>query len=167
MQITTHYPGDAAGGADFITGSAQGEIIDDPLAPARGERVIITDKYLEYEGRVCIGEKSVRHMANLCGMFEGERVERVAAENRALHGEVDALRAEVDRLTAALAEAQGARATVYYAHGKPYLTEDAAREASTPKRPPVKVPADDQMHENPDPAADLVKRPGILGRKKD
>lgn len=163
MQLHHAYPGDAIGGADYLTGSAQGEVVVDPDTLPRPELVIITDRYIEHEGRVCIGERSVRHMAHLLGMFEKERVEAVAQENVALHGEVDVLRAQIEQQRDVIEGLRLTQTQVFYVNGTRYETEAAAREASKAKKPPLRVPAPDASHE--EPSTDPEKR-GLLGRLK-
>lgn len=87
FQVTDSYPGDAAGGCDYITKAAPGLIYDDPNSPSRQERVVVTPTEIDFEGRLCIGERTVRHMAHLLGMFEGEAVEMISAENASLRDE--------------------------------------------------------------------------------
>lgn len=98
MQIHNVYPGDAARGCDYISGAALDKIVDADTGQMRDERVIITDLYVDHEGRVCIGEKSVKHMATLCGMFEGDRVRAIASENDRLRVTVEAQAVEVQAL---------------------------------------------------------------------
>lgn len=158
MQLHHAYPGDAVGGHDYLTGAAQGEVVVDADTLPRPELVIITDRYIDYEGRVCIGEKSVRHMAHLLGMFEKEQVEAVAAENAALHGEIEALRDQLGRQLVEIERLRGTTTEVFYANGTRFETEAAAREVSKAKKPPIPVPAPDD---------DGEKKAGIFGRKKE
>lgn len=144
MQVTSEYPGDAATGGCYLSGRARSEIIDDPNQPARPERVIVTDTYIDHEGRVCVGEITVRHMAHLLGMYHGEQVEAIAHENEALRAEVDAQRAELLAVREELAEAQDSIEKVYVdANGNTYTTLEAAQAMSAPEPAPP-VPVEDQ-----------------------
>lgn len=161
MQVVDSYPGDAAKGADYLTGAAQRDLVVDPnLSVADGgirkERIVLTDLYLDHEGRVCISETSVQHMANLLGMFEGERVLRIIADNEALRAEVGGQQALVVGLQNRIAGLETNAATQYVGlDGKGYATLDGARAATAePIEPPHVVDptlADVEQGDAPEP----------------
>lgn len=99
MELTwdDRYPTGAEGGADFFTRAAQGDLrIDGADGPTfRKERVLLTSTYLDYGGQVCVGERTVRHLAHTLKMVDGWRVERIADDNVALRKELVELSARV------------------------------------------------------------------------
>lgn len=93
LYLDDHYPADAAFGADFFTNAAQGEVVmEGPDGPiVRQEKVLISDRQLDdvlAYGRVCIGERTVRHLAHKLEMVDGWRVQRIAADNEDLRAEL-------------------------------------------------------------------------------
>lgn len=130
-----HYPADAAYGCDWLTRNAQGDIlVDTPDGQVkRREKVLITSREDDYEGRICIGERTVRHLAHQLGLVDDWRVERIAADNRELRTEViglsvalGAARNEANRL----AQLERPDATKVYValDGTEHLSERAAVE---------------------------------------
>lgn len=101
LSIVDEYPTGAAFGADYFSDSAVGDIIEQgPDGPViRREKVVITDRYNEYEGQVCVGERTIRHLAHAFGMIDGWRVARVVDDN-------EELRAELVTLSKTLADAR-------------------------------------------------------------
>ena len=115
FQVVADYPMSAAFGGDYLTRCAKGQITE--IDPATGreflrdERIITTGRYSEFEGDICLGEKTVRHLAHLLGMVDGWRVERLREVHEAtvieltrmsdlnarLIGENAALREKIDR----------------------------------------------------------------------
>lgn len=93
------YPSFAAFGCDFFTRADQGDIIEDTAdgPRVRRERILITDRDLDFEGRVCVGERTVRHLAHQLGMVDDWRVERIAADNHQLRRELVDLSEELAR----------------------------------------------------------------------
>lgn len=131
--IDDHYPADAAFGADFFTNAAQGELImEGPDGPvARREKVVVTTQQLDdiavHWGRICVGERTIRHLAHLFDMVDDWRVKRIIDDN-------DALRAElVDLSTQLAAERQ---------------TIDFLRELEAAPRGEVFFALDGTRHEN-------------------
>jgi len=91
--ILDSYPGDAAAGACYLTLADRGEIIEDrPDGPVvRAERVVVTPREVGFEGRICLSERIVRHLAHLLGMVDDWRVDAVKAHNAALRDEAQSL----------------------------------------------------------------------------
>lgn len=88
--IVDDYPGDAAHGCDYLSRAAKSQIVvDTPAGPAlRDERIVVTSREEDFEGRICIGEKTVRYLAHKFGLVDEWRVEIIAADNRALRAEI-------------------------------------------------------------------------------
>lgn len=101
IYLDDHYPADAAHGCDYLTRNAQGDIqVETPDGIVlRREKVLITNREEDFEGRICIGERTVRHLAHQLGLVDEWRVDMVKADNEALRG----------RLVAMSAAAQAAR----------------------------------------------------------
>jgi hypothetical protein len=101
FQVADNYPGGTARGADYFTGAALGEIntIDPETGEdrVRRERVVITPAHIDFEGQVCIGERTVRHLAHLFGMVDGWRVERMRREHDSLLAAAQQLAAELEQ----------------------------------------------------------------------
>jgi hypothetical protein len=74
-QVADTYPFDTEGGGCYFTRAEQ-RTIRDPEAEReeRLEKVIVTDRFNDYEGRICIGEATVRHWAQLLGMYDRSQV---------------------------------------------------------------------------------------------
>lgn len=98
--LTSDYPGTAAYGADFFSRNAKGKIYEDgPDGKIeRDERVIVTDIDLEFEGIVCVGERTIRHFAHVFGMVDGWRVDRLKEDNQSLRDELVTISNEAARL---------------------------------------------------------------------
>lgn len=107
-QLTDSYPPDAAGGADFLTGAAQRRIPDenDQLV---NERIVVCDLDLAadtlYEGRVCLSETTIRHLASLIGCYDGPSVramlthtEKIEAQNLELVHAIQAAERALEEL---------------------------------------------------------------------
>lgn len=110
FQVSDNYPGDAARGACYLTGASRGEIVTiDPETGedrVRPEKVIVTPISIDFEGRLCFGERTVRHLAHLLGMVDSWRVERLRVAHDSLltsaletAAELERVRAENDTLT--------------------------------------------------------------------
>jgi hypothetical protein len=82
VYLDDKYPADAAYGADFLSRAAQGEVrIDTPNGPIlRQERIIISSAEVDYEGRVCFGERTIRHLAHQLDLVDRWRVELIEAQ---------------------------------------------------------------------------------------
>lgn len=108
LQVVNEYPSDAAFGVDYFSGAARGKLMEEGPDGMleRDEKVIVTDRYLDYEGQVCVGERTVRHLAHEFGMVDGWKVDRVIADNGSLRSELVELSEEVARVRAQLAFAQ-------------------------------------------------------------
>lgn len=108
LMIVEEYPTGAAGGCDFFTRAARGEIVETgPDGPIeRRERVIITDRYIDMDdaivGQICVGERTMRHLAHALDMVDGWRVARIVDDNHALRGELVDLSRELAASRAAL-----------------------------------------------------------------
>lgn len=99
--VIDNYPGDAAGGCDYLSGAALGEVIVEDASGhqvRRRERVVVTPRHIDFEGQLCIGERTVRHLAHLLGMVDDWRVEKLGEQ-------YEAVASERDELSAQLAEA--------------------------------------------------------------
>lgn len=81
--IVDSYPGDAAAGCCYLTLAERGEIIEDrPDGPiVRPERIVVTPREVEYEGRLCLSERIVRHLAHKLGMVDEWRADAVRVES--------------------------------------------------------------------------------------
>jgi hypothetical protein len=100
MIVADEYPPGAARGSDYFTGAPLGSVIErrrdgDHVHP---EQVVITDIDLDYEGTICIGERTVRHWAHLFGLVDAWAVDD-------LREAYIAVAAERDQLSAQLVEA--------------------------------------------------------------
>lgn len=97
VQIADNYPAHAAKGADYFSGAPRGDIMerhgDEQII--RPEKVVITDVELDYEGRLCVGERTVRHWAQTFGMVDGWRVQNMLALAQADADERDLLSREL------------------------------------------------------------------------
>lgn len=140
MIVVDQYPPGAAGGADFLTGAPLGTVREhhrdgsDRLHP---EKVIVTDQDVEFMGTVCIGERSVRHLAHIFEMVDRWQVDDL------VDAYVDVAK-ERDELSVELAEA--------------YKTIDLLRalEQTTPKK--VYVDADGVEHRSAKAAVSATRR---------
>lgn len=116
MVIDGEYPTGAVGGADFFTRAARGMIVEQgPDGPVeRAEKVIITERYVDMDdpivGQICVGERSIRHLAHEFGMVDGWRVERVIDDNHSLRDELVKLSQRVAEQDAQLRFAEEQRA---------------------------------------------------------
>lgn len=100
LSLDDRYPAEAAYGADFFTRAAQGDVIEDtPDGPrSRRERVVITDNWEDHLGRVCIGERTARHLARQFGMVDGWKVDAVIADAQEVRTELMVLSERIARL---------------------------------------------------------------------
>lgn len=97
LEIVDNYPSIAAFGCDFFTRAAIGDVrMEGPDGEVhRREKVLVTDRTIDFEGRVCIGERTVRHLAHRFDMVDGWRVERIKDDNTALRAELVELSTEL------------------------------------------------------------------------
>lgn len=95
--IAENYPAHAAKGADYFSSAPLGDIIEQRGEEqiVRRERVVITDVEIDWEGRVCVGERTVRHWAQEFGMVDGWRVQNMLAVAQADADERDLLSREL------------------------------------------------------------------------
>lgn len=96
--VLDQYPSDAAKRADYISGSPPGDVIENGRATGpviRPEKVVDTGIQIDFEGRLCFGERTVRHLAYLFGMIDGWRMEALIASHTALNDERDLLSREL------------------------------------------------------------------------
>lgn len=137
LMIVDEYPSEAAGQCDFFSMSAPGDIIvETPDGTVlRREKVVITPHYLDYEGVICVGEKTIRHLAHKFRMVDDWRVDLIARDNDALRAELEELstdlanaRAQVEFLRAL--ETTGAPTKYVASNGSVHASERAAQEAS-------------------------------------
>lgn len=133
VQIADNYPAHSAKGADYFSGAPRGEIVEQrgDEQVVRPERVIVTDIDVDFEGRLCIGERTVRHWAQEFGMVDGWRVQNMLAAAQADADERDLLSRELaearDQIETLL-EVQRAPARVVFvaADGSRHESEEAA-----------------------------------------
>jgi hypothetical protein len=137
LTIVDEYPSEAAGQCDFFSMAAPGDIlVDTPDGQVlRREKVIITPHYLDYEGRICVGERTIRHLAHKFRMVDDWRVNLIARDNDALRAELVELstelantRAQVEFLRAL--ETAGPSTRYIATDGSVHASERAAQEAS-------------------------------------
>ena len=95
--ITDDYPADAANGCDFLSGAAKGEVVEDTPDGqiVRPEKIVVTSREVDWEGRICIGERTARHFAHLFGMVDAWKVDALIAESRAVRDELATTSAEL------------------------------------------------------------------------
>lgn len=139
IQVVDQYPGDAAAGGCYISRSSRGEIVEiDPVTGedrVRPERVIVTSVDLDFEGRLCFGERTIRHCAHLLGMVDGWRAERLRREHESYvevaqqtARDLEDARVQIDVLRAMIDDG---RPTAYVAtDGSVWPTARAAQEES-------------------------------------
>lgn len=138
-QVVANYPGTAAGGACFLSRAGLDDLVEiDPLSGeprTRREQVVITDRDVDFEGLVCLGERTVRHLAHLFGMVDGWAYDRLVVQHNELVGqhqqvaralgdadrEIEGLEAQVDR---------GRREVFVAVDGSRWPTVRAAQEQS-------------------------------------
>lgn len=77
--IGESYPLGTAKGGDYFTGAAQRDIVVDGVK--RREKVLVTPLEIDFEGQLCLSESTVRHMAQLFGMFDHGQVAPVLRAN--------------------------------------------------------------------------------------
>lgn len=118
VQVAEVYPFDAEGGGCYFAHAAQRTIRDPESATQeqRLERVVVTDRFNDYEGRICIGEATVRHWAHLLGMYDRaqvvdwlDRLGRIANERDELTGALAQASVRIAEL-----EARAGSTTVVY-----------------------------------------------------
>lgn len=97
LELVDEYPTGAAFGADFFTRAARGDVrMEGPDGEIhRPEKVVITDRDLDYEGIICVGERTIRHLAHKFEMVDGWRVERILDDNHSLRAELTTLSSEL------------------------------------------------------------------------
>lgn len=90
LSIVDEYPTESAFGCDYFTRAARGEVrMDGPDGlEIRPEKIIVTDRYLDYEGQICVGERTVRHLAHALEMVDGWRVDKIIADSAAVRAEL-------------------------------------------------------------------------------
>lgn len=136
-QVLPGYPGDAARGADYFSGAPHGTIIEThgDEQTERAEQVLDTGLHIEFEGRVCVGERTVRHWATLFGMVDGWRVQNLMRQAQADVDERDLLSrelAEARQQIANLLEVQQAPAVEVFvaSNGSRHASPEAAESES-------------------------------------
>lgn len=136
VYLDDSYPADAAYGSDFLTRNAQGDVqVSTPNGIVlRRERIIISSAEVDYEGRICIGERTIRHLAHQFDLVDRWRVDEVHNENVALKVENRTLSHELaeareqNRLLREL-EARPPERIYLSLNGTEYATARAAVEA--------------------------------------
>lgn len=95
--IADEYPHDAAYGCDYFSRNHLGDIIVETPdgALTRREKVLITDVETDYEGRICFGERTVRHLAHQLGLVDDWRVQSIVTDNQSLRNELITLSMEL------------------------------------------------------------------------
>lgn len=133
LSIVEEYPSGAVSGADFFTRASRGDIIEQgPDGPVvRPEKVVITDRFVDMDdpvlGQICVGERTIRHLAHAFGMIDGWRVARVVDDNAELRAELVALSKTVGD---ARAEAQALRDLEIAKPPKTYVAIDGTEHES-------------------------------------
>lgn len=150
------YPLGTAKGGDYITGAAQREIVVDGVA--RLERIIATPIEIDFEGQLCFSETSVRHMAQLLGMYDEGQVGPLLRDNGALIDQVAQLS---EQLAYAVREVERLRserviATIYvapdgseFADKKSLVQRELKERGKLPKTPAAMSPDDAPAPEIP------------------
>lgn len=129
FQVADQYPPHTAAGCDYFSRAPLGDIVeqhgDDQII--RRERVLDTGLDLDFEGRIAIGERTVRHWASLFGMVDGWRVQNLMAMTQAVVDERDLMSRE-------LAESRAQIANLLEVQREPvtevFVALDGARHAS-------------------------------------
>lgn len=91
MYLVDDYPADTAYGNDFLSGNDKGKIqVETPDGDVvlRDERILVTTRDVEFEGRICVGERTIRHMAHQFGLVDEWKVDRLKVDNLALRAEI-------------------------------------------------------------------------------
>lgn len=137
LSIDVEYPTGAAFGADFFTGASRGEVrMEGPDGMViRDEKIVITDRDLMYEGIVCVGERTIRHLAHKFEMVDKWRVDRIVDDNAALRNELVTLSGELATARSQLEfarqmEAQPAERVFLSLDGTKHASERACMEAT-------------------------------------
>lgn len=144
FHVTSAYPGDAIGGADFFSKAAQRKVVDtgpDGSEVVRDELVVVFDRDFQpddiFLGRLCISEQTIRALGTLVGLLDPQSARRQASENLRLRNECDALSARAIAAEEALASLKATGTTRFIAlDGSVHASQEAA-----------------QRHMNPEPAA--------------
>lgn len=155
LEIVDEYPSTAAFGSDFFTRAARGIVrMEGPDGEIhRPEKIIITDRDLDYEGTICIGERTIRHLAHKFEMVDGWRVGRIIDDNDKLRGELVDLSTELATTRAQLAfarqmEAQPAEQVFLSLDGTRHTSKRACMEATAKLLGvPTKIIADATPHD--------------------
>lgn len=140
--IDDNYPADAAGGCCYLTLASVGEIDETvqtehgPQTVRRRERVVVTPREIPFEGRICLSERIVRHLARKFGMVDGHTVARIETDNRELRAELAdmsvQLRRQADTIDMLMAAERAVPEKVWVAiDGTEHARLRAARERST------------------------------------
>lgn len=140
LYVVDDYPGDAAYGCDYLSRAAKSQIVvETPDGERlRDERIIVTSREEDFEGRICIGEKTVRYLAHEFGMVDEWRVEIIKTDNLDLRAELvelsTALAAERDKVARMAELERPDAAPVYVAiDGSRHASERASIEATARK----------------------------------
>lgn len=145
------YPGDAIGGADFLSGAAQRTIKDvgiDGTESIRKEAIVVTDRYFDSEevapiGRACFSEQTIRSLGAAVGLVDRVTVAKLQGEIEHSHRRIRALKDENVRmkgLVSALAETEPIRTLYVTPDGTTHETPtEAAHHMANPKDLVVEV----------------------------
>lgn len=102
LTIVDQYPIGTIGSACFFTRSSPGEIQtinpDTGQVELRPERILVTGITVDFEGQVCIGERTIRHFAAQFGMVDDWRVKRMIVEYREALDRLDQMSVENAKL---------------------------------------------------------------------
>lgn len=128
-QVLDSFPAYAAAGSDYFTRADVGEIEQTFAGETnvRRERVLVTPAEIDYEGVVCLGERTVRHMARLFGMVDGWHAANLITDNERLYNERDQLSTE---LAAAKSEIAYLRSQMEHRLDEVYVAADGTKHAS-------------------------------------
>lgn len=137
ITIDSEYPHDAAYGCDYFSRNHRGLIVvDTPDGPQeRPEKVLITSREEDGEGRICFGERTIRHLAHQLGLVDDWRVAAIVRDSEALRDEIVTVsmelaetRGEVFRLSQL--EQSAAPVTFIAVDGTEHASRRAAQEQS-------------------------------------
>lgn len=136
LSIVDDYPTEAAFGCDYFTRAAKGVVIEQgPDGPVtRPEKIVITDRFLDYEGHICVGERTIRHLAHAFKMVDGWRVDRLVGDNHDLRRELVELSEKVAMLNGQVQffrdlESAGPKPVYVALDGTEHVSKRAAIEA--------------------------------------
>lgn len=102
LSVQADYPIGTAYGSCYFCRAAKRDIIEEGPngTVVRPERIVVTDREEDFEGRVCICESCARILAHEFALVDGWRVDAISADNANLRAELVALSAGLGRAKA-------------------------------------------------------------------